>query len=89
MRSSGLELREKDKTISGTKFQKSSGIFDNIASIPTGQIIYMDETGIDTCLCREYGWPERGKVLMGRVSGRKVKRTGIVSAQIEKSTLAP
>lgn len=49
----------------------------------------MDETGIDTYLTREYGWSERGKPLMGTVSGRKFKRTGIVAAQMGKSIIAP
>ena len=49
----------------------------------------MDETGIDTCLYREYGRCERGKPLTGFVSGRKFKRTGIVAAQMGKSIIAP
>jgi len=49
----------------------------------------VDETGIDTYLDREYGWSERGKPLMGTVSGHKFKRTGIVAAQMGKSIIAP
>jgi len=60
-----------------------------IKGIPADQIAYVDETGIDTCLYREYGWSERGKPLMGTVSGRKFKRTGIVAAQMGKSIIAP
>ena len=60
-----------------------------IAKIPIGQIAYVDETGIDTCLYREYGWSERGIPLMGTVSGHKFQRTGIVAAQRGKSILAP
>jgi transposase len=60
-----------------------------IAGIPVGQIAYVDETGIDTCIYREYGWSERGTPLMGIVSGHKFQRTGIVAAQMGKSILAP
>jgi transposase len=49
----------------------------------------VDETGIDTCLYREYGWSECGKPLTGTVSGRKFRRTGIVAAQMGKSIIAP
>lgn len=49
----------------------------------------MDETGIDTYLYREYGWSERGKPLMGTVSGRKFRRTGIVAAQMGGVIIAP
>jgi transposase len=52
-------------------------------------IVYVDETGIDIWLHREYGWSERGSPLIGKVSGRKYGRVGIVAAQMEKSILAP
>lgn len=53
------------------------------------QIAYVDETGIDTCLYREHGWSQRGKPVMGIMSGRKFKRTSIVAAQVGKSIVAP
>lgn len=53
------------------------------------QIAYVDETSIDTCLYREYGWSQKGIHLTGKVSGRKFKRTGIVAAQMEKCIIAP
>lgn len=49
----------------------------------------MDETGIDTCLYREYGWSERGRLLIGKINGHKYQRTGIVAAQINKKIVAP
>ena len=60
-----------------------------IREIPADRIAYVDETGIDTCLYREYGWSERGKQIIGIVSGRKFKRTGVVAAKIGKSIVAP
>lgn len=60
-----------------------------IADIPASHIAYVDETGIDNYLYREYGWAKRGKALLGRISGRKYKRTGIVAAQMGKSIIAP
>ena len=60
-----------------------------IAGIPIGEIAYVDETGIDTCLYREYGWSERGTPLMGIVVGHKFQRTGIVAAQMGRAILAP
>ena len=60
-----------------------------IAGIRPEEIFYVDETGIDTYLYREYGWSERGRQLIGDVSGRKFERTGIVAAQMGKSILAP
>jgi transposase len=62
---------------------------EKIKEIDPEKIAYVDETGMDTYLCREYGWSERGKPLIGKVSGHKFKRTGVVAAQMRKSILAP
>ena len=60
-----------------------------IADIPKEQIAYVDEMGCDTFLYREYGWSQRGTPLVGQISGRKFKRTGIVAAQMKKGILEP
>ena len=57
--------------------------------MPTSQIAYVDETGIDTYLYREHGWAERGERIIGYVSGHKFRRTGIVAAKLGKRILAP
>jgi len=62
---------------------------EKISDIPSAQIAYVDETGVDVCIYREYGWSECGKPLIGEVSGHKYKRTGIVAAQMEKTIIAP
>ena len=49
----------------------------------------MDECGIDTYLYREYGYAPRGQQVLGRVSGRKYKRCGIVAAKMANKILAP
>jgi len=52
-------------------------------------VAYVDETGIDAWLHREYGWSKRGSPLIGRVRGRKHARTGIVAALMDRTILAP
>ena len=42
-------------------------------------LIYVDETGIDQCLFREYARSPRGQKVFGKISGRKFKRINIVS----------
>jgi len=49
----------------------------------------VDETGIDSYVYREYGWSTRGVPLLGMVSGRKFKRTGIVAAQMGQAIISP
>jgi len=85
-----LELRvKKTKRYREQKPEQAAEYLEKIKGIDPEQIAYVDETGIDTCLYREYGWCERGKPLTGLVSGRKFKRTGIVAAQMGKSILSP
>lgn len=38
-------------------------------------IVYVDESGIDQCLFREYGRASRGELILSKISGRKFKRT--------------
>jgi transposase len=60
-----------------------------MAAYSKEQIAYVDETGIDTYLHREYGWSKRGVPLVGLVSGRRYKRMGIVAAQIGERIISP
>ena len=52
---------------------------------------YIDESGIDKFYEREYGYAKRGERAYGEVSGRKFKRTGLVSAYecVENKVVAP
>jgi hypothetical protein len=52
-------------------------------------VVYVDETSTGTCLCREHGRSARGEPVMGRVSGRRFKRVGLVAGQAGKSIVAP
>ena len=60
-----------------------------IAEIPPEQIAYMDETGIDTYLYREYGYAPRGQKIKAAISGRKYKRVGIVAARMGQKIISP
>ena len=52
-------------------------------------VVYVDETGIDVCLCRDYGRSERGDAVIGKISGRKFKRVGLAAGQTGKPIVAP
>lgn len=53
------------------------------------KIAYVDETGIDAYLYRMYGYAPKGKLVVGKISGRKFKRTSIVAAKLGKMLVAP
>jgi hypothetical protein len=74
--------KEKDPE-KAAKFQKA------IATIPADKIAYVDETGIDTYIRRPFCRAKRGVKVIGAVSGKKFKRTSIVSALIGNSPIEP
>ena len=62
---------------------------NKIANIPKERIAYVDETGIDSYLYREYGYAPRGKTVVGKIPGRKFQRTNIVAAKLGERIIAP
>ena len=53
------------------------------------KLIWVDETGMDAFLFREYGRAPRGEKVFGEISGRKYKRVSIVAGKCCGSILAP
>lgn len=62
---------------------------EKIAGITPEQIAYVDETGVDTYLYREYGYAPRGQKVNAAISGHKYKRVGIVAAQLGQEIISP
>lgn len=51
--------------------------------------MYVDETEIDQYLYRPYARSARGRPVLGKVSGKKYKRTSIVAGLYNKKIVAP
>ena len=49
----------------------------------------MDESGVDSCLYREYGYAPRGEKAFGEIAGRKFQRTNLVAAKLGDKIVAP
>lgn len=60
-----------------------------IAGIPKEKLAYVDETGIDSYLYRTHCYAPKGMAAIGRVSGKKYCRVGIVAAKMGKEILSP
>jgi len=85
-----LESHEK-KTLS-YKEQNSEQVkeyLEKIADIPKERIAYVDETGIDSYLYREYRYAPRGEAINGKIPGIKFQRTNIVAAKLGKNIVTP
>lgn len=62
---------------------------EKIADIPKEKIAYVDESGIDSYLYREYGYAPKGEAVLGKIPGRKFQRSNIIAAKLGKILIAP
>jgi transposase len=52
-------------------------------------LYYVDESGLDQYLYREYGRAARGIPIVGKIKGKKFKRTNIIAAKCCDNVVAP
>lgn len=69
--------------------EKVAEYLEQIKGIPKEKIAYVDESGIDTYLHREYAYAPRGEKVYGQISGKKFQRTNIVAAKLANEIIAP
>lgn len=62
---------------------------EKLKTIPAERLIYVDETGIDQYLYREYAYSPRGQKVVAKISGRKYKRTNILAGLCGREWVAP
>ncbi len=62
---------------------------EKLKFIPPEHIVYIDESGIDQCLYREYARAPRGEKVVTKINGRKFKRTNIVAGICQGKWIAP
>ena len=60
-----------------------------ITRISPQNILYVDETGIDQCLFREFAYAPRGQHVFDKISGKKFKRSNVVAGICEGRWIAP
>ncbi|RYW85967.1 IS630 family transposase, partial [Legionella pneumophila] len=49
------------------------------------KLVYIDESGIDTFIARDYGWSCRGKKILAEVSGRRYVRESFIAGLMPQS----
>jgi len=60
-----------------------------MAKIPKDSLIYIDESGIDKEMKREYGRAPRGELVYDEIRGRKFERTNIIAGKCGGKVIAP
>jgi transposase len=62
---------------------------EKIAGIKPEDLVYVDESGIDTFAYRPYGYAKKGEKIYGAVSGKRYARESFVAAWCHKNILSP
>jgi len=62
---------------------------ENLEKIPPEQRLYLDESGINQYLYREYGRSVRGRKIIGEVSGKRFARQSVIAALFKGAFLSP
>jgi transposase len=62
---------------------------ESLKTIPAESLVYIDETGLDQYLHREYAYAPRGQKVIEKISGKKYKRTNIVAGICGRKWVAP
>lgn len=62
---------------------------EKLKNISPERLVYVDETGIDKYLYRQYAYAPRGQLVNGKISGKKYKRTNIIAGICQRAWIAP
>lgn len=62
---------------------------EELEKIPLENRVYMDESGVDETLQRQYGRAFRGKEVSGEIPGKKANRISIIAALNQRQVIAP
>ena len=75
-----LRLHEKKSTFYKEQAPKQvEAYLEKIKDIPKERFVYIDETGIQTQMYRQYARSKRGKRVNIRISGKRHSRIGLVA----------
>lgn len=69
--------------------QNRQNFLDEIKDIPLNNLVYLDESGMNENLQREFGWAPRGEKIHGEISGKARKRLSVIAALNAKNIKAP
>lgn len=86
------EMESQEKKVLHYKEQdqeKMKQYQQKIKNIPKEKIAYIDESSINSCLYREYGYAPIGEKIYGKILGRKFQRSNLIAAKLGDQILAP
>lgn len=60
-----------------------------IDTIPTDKLVYIDESGIELTICKDRGWGKKSEKLPAKKSGKHYQRTNIIAGYVNNKSIAP
>ena len=72
-----------------TNKDKREQYLDAIKDIDKNALVYIDESGIDMAICKDRGWGQKNKLLVGTKSGKYYERTNIIAGLNNNKSVAP
>lgn len=60
-----------------------------MACIPENKRVYVDETGFNATLFRQYAYSAKGQVIQGECTGKRFARTSLIAGLKERQAVAP
>lgn len=85
----GINRQKKTRRYQEPDEPEKNNYLEEVAQIEESKRVYLDECGIEPRITREYGWIERGKVLIGRVTGKRQKKVNVIAAFRQGKIIAP
>lgn len=68
---------------------KRSQFLDKISCYRKEDLVYLDESGIDSYIHSPYGWAKKGDLVQGEISGKRYARESFIAAKCGSKILAP
>ena len=69
--------------------EKRDAYQEVIKDIPSQNLVYIDESGIETTICKDRGWGKKSEKLVGKKSGKYYERTNIIAGLVNNESIAP
>jgi transposase len=69
--------------------EKRNKYQEEIESLPTKKLVYIDESGIDMSICPDRGWGEKSEKLLGKKTIQYYQRTNIIAGYVNNKSIAP
>ncbi|NMF63683.1 hypothetical protein DP113_14920 [Brasilonema octagenarum UFV-E1] len=68
---------------------KRQAFIDQLSTLPPDQLVYLDESGMDSRDEYDYGWNEKGERFHALKSGRRSGRVNMIAALCNQKLIAP